>query len=468
MSTSSHNSASADKDKTATITSSSNSMQAKDLTRGHIGQQIIRLAAPIVGGAFIQMAYNFTDMAWLGRLGNKEVAATGVIGVLLWLSFSISTLTKIGSEVCVAQGLGSGDENAARNYASHNTTISFIIGLCVVLGLLFLGPLVVGLYQLEADIHAMAVRYLRIVSIGVLPLFLTVTIGGIYNASGRSNIPFKVNAIGLILNMILDPLLIFVVGWGTEGAAWATTLSEFVVIALLLYRLRQKDQLLNCFPLLTRLQGAKSLRIFKVGFPAALLNALFVFVSVYMGRLCSLQGSEIGVAVLTAGGQLEAITWNASQGFGTALSAFVGQNYAAGKIHRVFKGYRTTLAYTALFGCIGTILFFFWGQELFALIVPHKPTYVEGGRYLRIAAYSQLFMMLEITAQGLFYGTGRSFVPATISIVGNYARIPLAFLFMSWGWGLAAIWWAISATSICKGLTAIACLPWLKKRLQRY
>lgn len=441
-------------------------MGVKDLTSGPISRQIIRLAGPIVGGAFVHMAYNFTDMAWLGRLGNKEVAATGVIGVLLWLAYSISTLTKIGSEVCVAQGVGAKDFNRAGSYASHNTTMSIIIGAVVTLSFYLFGSNIIGFYRLEPDVHEIATGYLYIVSSGIIPLFLTIAIGGIYNAAGRSQIPFKVSAMGLLLNMVLDPLFIFVFELGTNGAACATVLSEFVVLGMILYRLRYRDQLFDCFPLIVPLQRHKTLHIIKVGLPAALLNSLFVFVSAYMGRLCSREGNEIGVAVLTTGGQLEAITWNASQGFGTALGSFVGQNTAAGKIKRIFRGYRVTLAYTSIFGSLGTLLFFFGGTDLFSLIVPHQPTYIEGGTYLRIAAYSQLFMMLEITTQGLFYGTGRSVVPAVISIVGNYARIPLAFLFISWGWGLSAIWWAISISSIAKGLAAISCLPWLRKKIQ--
>ena len=71
-------------------------------------------------------------------------------------------------------------------------------------------------------------------------------------------------------------------------------------------------------------------------------------------------------------------------------------------------------------------------------------------------------MMLEITAEGLFYGLGRTYLPAAVSIVGTYLRIPMVLLFASWGWGIRAVWWAISISSILKGLTHALLLPALE------
>lgn len=164
---------------------------------------------------------------------------------------------------------------------------------------------------------------------------------------------------------------------------------------------------------------------------------------------------------------MEAITWNTSQGVTTALSATVAQNYGSKKIKRTFIAYSEAVRLTLVFGLIGTILFVFWGEELFSLIVPDMETYIAGGEYLRINGYSQLFMMAEITSQGFLYGIGRSMPPAIISIVGNYIRIPLAIFLVSLGWGLAAIWWAISITSILKGIVALGYYFYVKRKMYK-
>lgn len=442
-------------------------MQARKLTEGNIRSHLIRLATPIIGTSFVQMLYNFTDMAWLGRLGSQEVAAVGIIGVLMWLAQSITTLVKTGSEVLVSQSIGANDADKARLYASHSTTFAIIIGAIVGISFLLFGRFFIRIYQLEESVHALSLSYLKIISLATIPFFLSVALSGVYNASGHTKIPFVINSIGLVVNMILDPLLIFVFDLKTDGAAIATAIAETIVCALLLLHLFQKSHLFGGFSLWVKLQKKASIEFLKIGLPVALLNSLFVFVNVYMGRLASSFGGAIGVAVLTTGGQLEAVTWNASQGFGTALSTFVGQNFGAKKIKRILSGYKNTLALTSFFGLLSTVLFFFFGEEFFALIIPDAKTYIEGGIYLKIAAFSQLFMMLEITTQGLFYGLGRSVFPASISIVGNYLRIPLVFLLMSWGLGLTAIWWAISVSSILKGVVSVSCLPWLLRNLNK-
>lgn len=208
--------------------------------------------------------------------------------------------------------------------------------------------------------------------------------------------------------------------------------------------------------------------ILKIGLPVAALNTLFAFVNMFLGRTATEQGGHLGLMALTTGGQIEAITWNTSQGFSTALSAFVAQNYAARQISRVLKAYRTTLWMTFIFGSFCTFLFICYGNEIFSIFVPEKAAYETGGVFLRIDGYSQLFMMLEITIQGVFYGMGRTMPPAVISVTCNYLRIPMALLFVSWGWGLPGIWWSISITSTMKG---IICLIWfmlIKKKALNY
>jgi Na+-driven multidrug efflux pump len=168
---------------------------------------------------------------------------------------------------------------------------------------------------------------------------------------------------------------------------------------------------------------------------------------------------------MTLGGQIEAITWNTSQGFSSALSAFISQNYAAGKQGRVLQAYKATLWITSVLGSLCTFLFIFYGQEVFSLFVPEEKAILAGGVFLFIDGYSQLFMMLEITTQGLFYGTGRTLPPAIISITFNCLRIPLAIILTNLGMGVEGIWWAISCTSIAKGLFAYLWFAIIKKRV---
>lgn len=437
----------------------------KTLTQGPINRQLFNLAIPIMATSFIQMAYSLTDMAWVGRLGSESVAAVGAVGILTWMSGSIALLNKVGAEVSVSQSIGARSQEDACSFASHNITIALIISVCWG-GLLFLfADPIIRIFQLKENITADAITYLRIVSTGLPFVFLSAAFTGIYNAAGRSKIPFYISGTGLIMNIILDPLFIFGFGWGTEGAAIATWLSEATVFGIFVYQLRCKDNLFGGFPFFTRLKRKYSKRIFKLGLPVATLNTLFAFVNMFLSRTASAQGGHIGLMAFTTGGQIEAITWNTSQGFSTALSTFIAQNYAAGLKSRVKQAWHTTLWMTGIFGSICSLVFIFYGSEVFSIFVPEPEAFRVGGNFLRIDGYAQLFMMLEITMQGVFYGLGRTMPPAIVSIGCNYMRIPVALLLVNMGLGVDAIWWAVCGTTIAKGIILTTWFVIIKKKI---
>ena len=155
----------------------------KNLTHGPINRQLFNLAMPIMATSFIQMAYSLTDMAWVGRLGSEAVAAIGSVGILTWMSGSISLLNKVGSEVSVGQSIGAQNQEDARQFASHNITIALIISLCWG-GLLFtFASPIIRIYELEEHITVNAIEYLRIISTALPFIFLSAAFTGIYNAA---------------------------------------------------------------------------------------------------------------------------------------------------------------------------------------------------------------------------------------------------------------------------------------------
>ena len=118
----------------------------------------------------------------------------------------------------------------------------------------------------------------------------------------------------------------------------------------------------------------------------------------------------------------------------------------------VLKAWHTTLWIDWYLRNILHIIYLFSSEmRCFLFFVPEQAAYEAGGVFLRIDGYSQLFMMLEITMQGVFYGIGRTIPPAIISIVCNYMRIPLAILFVQMGMGVEGIWWAVCVTTVAKG-----------------
>ena len=425
----------------------------KILTEGPIKKQLFYLALPVMGTSFIQMAYSFTDMAWVGGLGSKAVAAIGAVGILTWTTNSIALLNKVGSEVTVSQSIGLKDYERAKSMAQHNLTIALYIAIIWTLLLFTFAPLLVSLFGLENDVFQLSTSYLRIVALAFPFLFLSSAMTGIYNASGHTKVPFWINGTGLITNMILDPILIHLCHLGTNGAALATFLSQMLVCSLFVYMLKKRYPLFDSFNLFSRKLRSEYVRgIIKLGLPVSLLNTFFSLISLFLARIATTQGGHLGIMTLTAGGQLEALAWYTAQGFSTALSTFTAQNYSALKYDRMLKGYYTTIQMISVFGIVCTIGFFFLGEEIFSLIVSEPEAYQAGGLYLRIDSISMILMTFEITNQGFFYGICRTIPPATISIVFNIMRIPIALILVAFGLGISGLWWAISLSSILKGI----------------
>lgn len=184
----------------------------RDLTQGNITRELFSLALPLLAISFIQMAYNLIDILWIGRIGSEAVAAAGSIGMLMWMMNSFALISKVGAEITIGQSIGARRLDKASIYASHTTTIAIILGIAFgVTFFLFPNPYV-SFYQLENDIAAQAEGYLRIISLGIPFVFLGLNFSGIYIGSGRSDIPFYFNSAGLIINIIVDPLLIFGIG----------------------------------------------------------------------------------------------------------------------------------------------------------------------------------------------------------------------------------------------------------------
>lgn len=444
-----------------------NISQVRDFTQGNITSQLLHLAMPLMAMGFIQMGYSLIDLIWVGRLGSKSSAAVGTIGMLMWMMNSVALISKVSAEITIGQSIGAKRLDKASIYASHTTTIALLIGIFFAILFFIIPDTIISFFKLAPEISLEAKEYLLIVSLGLPVMFLTLNFSGIYVGAGKSKIPFYFNTSGLLLNIVLDPLLIFGFGpipkMGTRGAALATFISMLLVLLLFINHLMRKKGPLSGFQFIIKLRRSYTINILKLGLPVAAMNVFYSFINMSLARIASIHGGHLGVASQTTGGQIEGVTWNTSQGFATALGSFVAQNYAAQRMYRAEKAFKSTLKIMGVIGLVVTIAFLFFGEEIFSIFIPEKAAYKAGGEYLAIMGVSQLFMMLELTTQGMFNGIGKTTPPAIISITFNLIRIPLAIILASI-MGVSGVWWAISISTIFKGSIILLWYLWLKKR----
>lgn len=443
-----------------------------NLTKGPILKTLTKLAIPIMASSFLGTLYNITDMAWIGLLGAKAVAGVGVGGMFTWLSQGLVSLARMGGQVQVAQHIGRREQEEAHGYAQAAVQMSALLGILFAAVVLILLKPLIGFFKLEdAEALAAAFSYTKIACGLIMFSFLSLTLTGLYTAQGDSKTPFAANLVGLAVNMILDPVLILGPGpfprLGVTGAAIATVTAQFIVMSILVMRIlvTKKENVLKGIQLFEKIPPKYMRGICKIGIPTALQGMAYCMISMVLTRMVSGFGAE-AIATQRVGGQIESVSWNTADGFGAALNAFIGQNYGAGKMDRVKKGYRASLITVGVWGLFITLLFVCFPEQISGVFF-HEPTAIATAvGYMIIIGYSEAFMSVELMTVGALSGLGKTHLCSVISITLTSARIPLAILLSGTALGLLGIWWALTATSVVKGIVFVMAFYWITARMR--
>ena len=435
-----------------------------DLLHGKIMRSLCILAVPIVMTYFIQMAYNFIDMIWIGRLGSGAVAGVGVAGMFTWFSNGLVMMAKMGGQVKIGHCLGAGDDDDARRYLGAALKLGIVFALFFGIGINILAHSLIGFFHLSspAVIHD-AVLYLRITCGLVIFTFMNQIFTSSFNVYGDSRTPFIMNTCGLVSNVIADPLLIFGIGpfpaLGVAGAAVATVFAQMFIFAI-----RKRHPLYRGLKLAEPRPFQYYTQIIRIGLPLSLQDMLFSCCSMLIARFVAVYGDG-AVAAQKVGTQVESLSWMAADGFMAAINAFISQNYGAGQLDRVKAGYRSIMKIVLVWGSLCTLLLVFLPGPIFRIFLNDDAVLPIGIDYLRIMGFSQLFMCAEITTAGAFGGLGNTLPPSSESILLTCMRIPLLLILTKTPLGLSGIWWSISISSILKGIVLVSWYLIYQRRL---
>lgn len=445
-------------------------MQQKvDLTQGNIFRTLARLALPIMGSSFIQMAYNLFDMRFVGSIGYKAVTAVGTATFFMMLSQGLLMLCRVGAEVEVAQSLGKGDDHAAQQYSVTAVKLAILLGVSYsALGFIFRRQFIDFFNLTDPEVVKMATEYMAVMVLSLPILFLNFLFQGIFNAGGYSDVPFMANFAGVVVKITMSYSLIHgsfgLPALGVAGSAASTLLAQLTTfVILMIFLARRKDKYLDIH-LGMPFKSEYAKQILKVGGPAAIQNFVFSLISTFIGRMVA-NASIMAASVQRVGAMIESVSWMTSSGFASALSAFTGQNYGAGQPKRVVKGFTQGTLVVIGIGLFATALLMIWPRQLFTLFISQPEEVVKMGvSYLVILGVSQLFQSLEISTGGAFNGLGLTQYPSVVNILFQALRIPMAYWLMNTALGIDGIWWAISISTILKGVIGTALFYWVAIR----
>lgn len=405
-----------------------------DLTKGSAVKKVLVLSVPLVISHLMHVMYNITDTVWLGALGKEEVAAMAFAFPVIFLIISIGIGIGMAGSILVAQYEGAGMKERVNHVAAQTYMLSVFLSVIISLIGYFFCDEIVALLGAQPEVTAMAVSYLRVMFMGLVFMFGFFIFSALMRGWGNTRTPMKIMVYSNILNMILDPLLIFGV-WvfprmGIAGAAWATVVSRFLASVVGIYILFKGQ-----YSLSVNLKDLKPdikvmLKILGLGWPPTVGHACrslgFMLIISIVARFGTVYAAAYGIGI-----RVFSVFVMPSLAIGMGAASGVGQNVGAGLKERAMK--LTIDIAMLVFGILA-----FFAVILFLFSEPIARVFISGGKYETVAAAAEFLRRLALAApllgatmtmRGAFQGAGRTVQAMMIGITGLLlVRVPTAYI----------------------------------------
>jgi len=425
-----------------------------DMCNGSLFSKILSFALPIIAMSILQLLFNAADMITVGRFSGKEaLAAVGATSALINLIVNTFMGLTAGTVVVVAQDYGAGNASGLSDSINTSIAISIISGLIVmVMGLVFCKPLLI-LMGTPEDILDLSVLYMKIYFLGV-PATMIYNFGAaILRAVGDSRRPMYYLVISGILNVILNLFFVISLHMSVDGVAWATVISQFLSMALVIICLSRSNIIgIRFIPRQIHIDRHKLKKILRIGLPAGIQSALFSVSNVMIQSAVNSFGSVL-VAASSAAGNVEGFISTAMNAYYNAAISFTGQNMGAKKYDRIDSIAKvcTVLIFATWVLMSGAILLF--GKSLLGLYTSDSEVIELGMLKLKVLMVAYFTCGVMCVFPGLTRGMGYSVSPMICTLIGAclmrvvwlktvfawYPTVVVLFACYPVTWGLAGL-----------------------------
>ena len=403
----------------------------QDFTQGPLARQMFAFAWPLLLANLLQVSYQLIDSLWVGNLiGADALGAVSISSTVLFTVLSFVLGLNNAALTILSQQKGRKSEEGLKRYLNAFVVLMSIMSIVLGIVGIFIAEPVLRLLGTPEVMLPMATAYLQINFTGLLFLFGYNFITTVMRSVGDSKTPLYFVAAAVVLNAVLDPVFISVFGWGIEGAAYATVLSQGLsFIGGLIYILRKQ---LVPFTKPTVPKSREVRDILKLGIPAGLqMSVISAGVMAIMSVVASF-GPAV-VAGYGAAWRLDSLIMLPAQALGTAVNSMAGQNIGAAKWERVGR-----ITKYGFFFNLGAMLFM--AALLFLLAEPavrlfiREPEAVEFGTdYLRTIAFFYPFLGINFILNGAVRAAGAMFQVLVLNIISFWVlRYPFVWLFSEW------------------------------------
>ena len=399
-----------------------------EMTETPVSRLICRLALPCIISMLVTSFYNMADTFFVGML--KSNSATGAVGVVFSMMAIIQAVGFFfghGSGNFISRELGKQNFEEASNMAAIGFFSALAAGTAIcVLGQLFLEPLAMLLGS-TATILPYTKAYLRVILFGAPWMTASLVLNNQLRYQGSAAYAMVGIASGAVLNIGLDPLLIFNFGLGVAGAAWATIISQLISGAMCMVRLlRMKEH----FTVTLRTLWPKKefvMRLCKLGLPSGLTQAIFSLAMIIVQNLTNSFGTAV-LAANTVVMRVDGFAMMPNFTFGSAMTTYTGQNMGAGRLDRTEKGAKSGMIMGVSVSVVLVGLILVFGKYLMLMFTDTHEVIELGQRMLNTLALGYIAMSVTQILSGVMRGAGDTMTPMWISVVTTViVRVPVAY-----------------------------------------
>lgn len=433
----------------------------KNLGEGSIGRLLVSLAFPAIIAQLVNVLYNIVDRIFIGRMDNGEIAMAGV-GVafpIIMIISAFSALIGIGGAPLAAIKMGEKDNKGAEKIISNSFSTLVIIGIvCTVTFLIFKEKLLWAFGASDSTIKY-AMDYLTIYLLGTVFVQIALGMNPFINTQGFAKIGMITVVIGAIINIVLDPILIFTFNLGVKGAALATIISQFVSAAWVLFFLFGNKSILKIRKEYLMPKLKVILPITALGVSPFIMQATESLVLISLNNKLQIYGGDLAVGAMTIMSSIMQIVTLPLLGLSQGAQPIISYNFGAKKIDRVKKTFKlllsSSLAYTVF---IWSSLMIF--PKFFVAIFNNKPELVEITSWsIRIFFGGIIIFGAQIACQQTFLALGQAKISLVMALLRKIVLlVPLIFILpsiVSESNKLAAVLAAEPISDIIAALTTI-------------
>ena len=295
------------------------------------------MAMPIIAGMMVQTLFNVVDIMFIGWLGADEVTAVAFVSPLFFIIIGLGVGIGTGATATIAQYIGQKDKINAEKTASQTLLIGFMSTIFLtILGVIY-GEGLLSILGAEDKILSIAYSYLRILTFGLGLVIFSMFFRAILAGEGETKIPMVIGLIGTIMNLILDPILIFTFNYGVRGAAFATIISQIVMVLAYLFIIFVKKSSYISFNFRQLSPNNNILKkIFQIGIPSSLSMLIISFGQVVMNKILVNYSTE-AVAAYQIVSRLDMLLFMPILGIAISLTTIVGMFYGAKEFDKLLS-----------------------------------------------------------------------------------------------------------------------------------